>query len=82
MRRQLTPAHDVPDIAAVSEGDRRMTDYTATAICEGDHWVIDVPGVGTTQAETVDDLEDMAVDLVTAMTHTARQDVHVELRIV
>ena len=43
--------------------------------------MIDVPGVGTTQAETVDDLEDMAVDLVTAMTHTARQDVHVELRI-
>jgi aspartokinase len=32
-----------------------MSDYTATAtatataICEGDHWVIDVPGVGTTQ---------------------------------
>jgi hypothetical protein len=59
-----------------------MSDYTATAVCEGDHWVIDVPGIGTTQAATVDDIEDMAVDLVTAMTHTARPDVHVQVRIV
>jgi hypothetical protein len=59
-----------------------MADYTATAICEGDHWVIDVPGVGTTQADTVDDIEDIAVDLVAAMTHTARRDVHVQVRIV
>ena len=48
-----------------------MADYTATAISEGDHWVIDVPGVGTTQADSVDDIEEMAIDLVTAMTHTA-----------
>jgi hypothetical protein len=59
-----------------------MADYTAIAVSEGDHWVIDVPGVGTTEADSVDDLEQMAVDLVTAMTHTARQDVHVEVRIV
>ena len=59
-----------------------MTDYTATAICEGDYWVIDVPGVGTTQAGSVDDIEEMAVDLVIAMTHAARQDVHVQVRIV
>jgi hypothetical protein len=59
-----------------------MADYTATAIAEGDHWVIDVPGVGTTQAGRIDELEDMAVDLVIAMTHTAREDVHVEVRIV
>jgi hypothetical protein len=59
-----------------------MSEYTATAICEGDCWVIDVPGVGTTHAGTVDDIEDMAVDLVTAVTHTARQDVHVQVRIV
>ena len=58
-----------------------MAGYTATAISEGDHWVIDVPGVGTTQADSVDDLEEMAVDLVIAMTHTAPEDVHVELRI-
>jgi len=59
-----------------------MSDYTATAIREGDYWVIDVPGVGTTQADSVDDIEETAVDLVTAMTHTAPQDVHVEVRIV
>jgi hypothetical protein len=59
-----------------------MADYTAIAVSEGDHWVIDVPGVGTTEADSVDDLEQMAVDLVTAMTHTAPQDVHVEVRIV
>jgi hypothetical protein len=59
-----------------------MADYTATAIAEGDHWVIDVPGVGTTEADSIDDLENMAVDLVTAMTHTAPQDVHVQVRVV
>jgi hypothetical protein len=59
-----------------------MSEYTATAVCEGDYWVIDIPGVGTTQAGTVDDIENMAVDLVTAITHTARQDVHVHVRIV
>ena len=59
-----------------------MSDYTATAVCEGDYRVIDFPGIATTQADVVDDIEEMAVDLVTAMTHTARQDVHVQVRIV
>ena len=59
-----------------------MSDYTATAVCEDDYRVIDVPGIATTQADVVDDIEEMAVDLVTAMTHTARQDVHVQVRIV
>ena len=59
-----------------------MADYTATAICEGDHWVIDVPGIGTTQADSVDDLEEMALDLVIAMTHTAPEEVHVRMSIV
>jgi len=59
-----------------------MSEYTATAVCEGDYWVIDVPGIGTTQADVVDDIEEMAVDLVSARTHTARQDVHVQVRIV
>jgi predicted RNase H-like HicB family nuclease len=59
-----------------------MADYTATAIAEGDHWVIDVPDVGTTQAETVDELEEMALDLIVAMTHTAPEDVHISMRIV
>ena len=59
-----------------------MATYTATAICEGDHWVIDVPGVGTTQAESVDDIEEMALDLVVAMTHTAPEEVRLQTRIV
>ena len=59
-----------------------MADYTATAIAEGNHWVIDVTGVGTTTAGSANDLEDMAVDLVIAMTHTPREKVHVEVRIV
>ena len=44
--------------------------------------MIDVPGVGTTQADTVDDIEESAVNFVSAMTHTAPRDVHVEVRIV
>jgi hypothetical protein len=59
-----------------------MADYTATAIREGDYWVIDVTGVGTTHADTLDDIQDMAVDLVTAKTHTDPRDVHVQVRIV
>ena len=58
-----------------------MSDYTATAISEGDHWVIDVPGVGTTQAERIEELEEMALDLIVAMTHTAPEEVHIVLRI-
>jgi hypothetical protein len=54
-----------------------MADYTATAICEGDYWVIDVQGVGS----TVDDIEGTALDLVTARTHAAPEDVHLQVRI-
>jgi hypothetical protein len=59
-----------------------MADYIATAISEGDHWVIDVDGVGTAQADSFDDIEAIAVDLVTAVTHAAPADVHVHMRIV
>ena len=59
-----------------------MPNYTATAISEGDHWVIDVPGVGTTQAHGIEELEEMALDLVVAMTHTAPEEVRIVLRIV
>jgi hypothetical protein len=59
-----------------------MASYTATAICEGDHWVVDVAGVGTTQADSVDDVEEMALDLVVAMTHTAPEEVNLQVRIV
>jgi hypothetical protein len=44
--------------------------------------VIDIPGIGTTQADSVDDLGEMALDLVIAMTHTAPEEVHVRVNIV
>ena len=44
--------------------------------------MIDIPGIGTTQADSVDDLEKMAVDLVIAMTHTAPEEVRVGVSIV
>ncbi len=59
-----------------------MADYTATAISEGDHWVIDVDGIGTAQADAFDDIEATAVDLVTAATHIPPADVRIQLRIV
>jgi hypothetical protein len=52
------------------------------AISEGDHWVIDVDGVGIAQADNFDEIEATAVDLVTAVTRTAQADVHVQVRIV
>jgi hypothetical protein len=57
-----------------------MADYTATAISEGDHWVIDVQDVA--QADSVEDLEEVALGLVVEMTHVAPEEVHIELRIV
>jgi hypothetical protein len=59
-----------------------MADYTATAICEGDHWMIDVDGVGTTEADRVDEIDQTAVEFITARTHTVARDVHVDVRIV
>ena len=59
-----------------------MADYTATAISEGDHWVIDVQGVGSTAADSVEDLEEVALGLVVEMTHVAPEEVHIEMRIV
>jgi hypothetical protein len=59
-----------------------MADYTATAISEGDHWVIDVQNVGSTQVDSVEDLEEVALGLIVEMTHVAPEEVHIELRIV
>ena len=59
-----------------------MADYTATAVAEGENWVIDVHGVGTTHADTVGEIDEMAVALVVATTHSPPEDVHVHVRIV
>ena len=59
-----------------------MADYTATAVAEGDHWEIDIPGVGSTLADSMDDIEQAAVELDDAMTHTAREGVNVTVRVI
>ena len=59
-----------------------MATYTATAVSEGDHWVIDVPGIRTTEATSVGELREMPLDLVIAMTHADPENVHLDLRIV
>ena len=45
-----------------------MTTYTARAHREGKWWVLDVEGVGTTQARTINDCQAQAADLIEAMT--------------
>jgi hypothetical protein len=59
-----------------------VASYTAIAVSEGDHWVVDVPGVGTTQARGVEELREMALDLVVAVTHADPEDIDVDVRIV
>jgi hypothetical protein len=44
-----------------------MSTYNAKAHREGDWWVIDVEGVGVTQAKRLDQVEDMARDMVGLM---------------
>src|SRR5688572_5245234 len=61
------PVSSAADLRRLDPGGG-MADYTATAVREGDYWVVDVDGIGTTQADTVDDIEQMAVDLVAAKT--------------
>ena len=48
-----------------------MKDYTATATREGKWWVIDVPGVGVTQARNLAEGHAMVNDLIEVMTGEA-----------
>jgi len=54
--------------------------YSATIHREGDWWVIDVDGVGVTQAKRLDKVEHMARDLVAAVLDVEYDDVQVDLR--
>ena len=54
--------------------------YRVTARREGDWWVIDVDGVGVTQAKRLDKVEHMARDLVAAMLEVDYDDVRVDVR--
>jgi hypothetical protein len=58
-----------------------VTAYTARLTREGKWWVIDVPGVGVTQARTIEAAGATARDLVALMTDTPveKVDVTVEL---
>ncbi len=54
--------------------------YNVTARREGDWWVIDVDGVGVTQAKRLDKVEHMARDLVAAMQEVDYAGVRVDVR--
>jgi hypothetical protein len=54
--------------------------YSVTARREGDWWVIDVDGVGVTQAKRLDKVEHMARDLVAAMNDVDSAKVRVDVR--
>jgi hypothetical protein len=53
--------------------------YSARVHREGDWWVIDVEGVGVTQAKRLDKVEHMARDLVAAVLDVGYEDVAVDL---
>lgn len=56
-----------------------MTDYRARAVREGKWWVIEVEGVGTTQARSTTEAQEMALDLVHAMTEEPVSQIEVDL---
>lgn len=62
-----------------SEGMAAVSDYRATAHREGEWWVIDVVGVGATQAKRLDRVEHMARDLVASMRGLNYNDVTVQV---
>lgn len=58
-----------------------VSSYRATAHREGDWWVIDVDGVGVTQAKRLDKVEHMARDLAAAVHDVDYDDVEVEVTV-
>lgn len=58
-----------------------MSTYSARAELEGEYWVIDVEGVGVTQARTLDKVEHMARDLVAIMEEVPYGDVQVKVHV-
>lgn len=57
-----------------------MSSYRATVHREGDWWVIDVDGIGVTQAKRLDKVEHMARDLVASLRDVPVDDVAVSIR--
>ena len=56
-----------------------MTRYTARATREDPFWVIEVEGVGTTQALDLDEAMEMARDLVAAMREVPFEEIDMTL---
>jgi hypothetical protein len=58
-----------------------VSEYTGRAWREGDWWVIDVQGVGVTQARTLDKVDHMARSLVADMTGAGYETVTVSVAV-
>lgn len=56
-----------------------MTRYTARAMREDEFWIIEVEGVGTTQALDLDEAMEMARDLVAAMRELPHDEIDMTL---
>ncbi len=56
-----------------------VSTYKAKAYREGDWWVIDVDGVGVTQAKRLDQVEHMARDMIALMLDVDASTVHVDV---
>jgi hypothetical protein len=56
-----------------------VSTYNAVAHREGKWWVVEVDGVGSTQGRTAAEAQEMAEDLVTAMTEFRRGDFVVDV---
>ena len=57
-----------------------MSEYTAVVTREGRGWVVDVAGVGATQARNLAEAKDMAIDLIAITRQVPPASIHVDIR--
>jgi hypothetical protein len=55
--------------------------YRAIVRCEGNWWIVAVEGIGVTQARRLEDVEDMARDLVASMEDVDTGTIDVEAKV-
>ncbi|HEV8025433.1 MAG TPA: hypothetical protein VGP37_11180 [Candidatus Nanopelagicales bacterium] len=58
-----------------------MNTYTAVVSREGRWWIVDVDGVGTTQARNLTEAQEMAVDLIAIIQELPTNGIDVEIRV-
>jgi hypothetical protein len=58
-----------------------MSTYKTTASREGDWWVIDVEGVGVTQAKRLDQIEHMARDMITLLKEESDAEIELDVEV-